>query len=75
MVHDVPFKGATCTRRPEPALSQSVHCFPSCRGAETLFPQDAIHRVCYFTARLDARPGNPGQAQGQLIYLRALAVL
>ena len=43
--------------------------------AETLFPQDAIHRFCYFTARLDARPGNPGQAQGQLIYLRALAVL
>ena len=32
--------------------------------AETLFPQDAINRVCYFTARLDARPitfcyGNP----------------
>ena len=27
--------------------------------AETLFPQDVIRRVCYFTARLDARPGNP----------------
>ena len=26
--------------------------------AETLFPQDSINRVCYFTARLDARPGN-----------------
>ena len=43
--------------------------------AETLFPQDTIHRVCYFIARLDARPGNPGQAQRQLIYLRALATL
>lgn len=43
--------------------------------AETLFPQDSINRVCYFTARLDVRPGNPGQAQRQLIYLRALATL
>ena len=43
--------------------------------AETLFPQDEIHKVCYFTARLDVRPTNPGQAQRQLIYLRALATL
>ena len=43
--------------------------------AETLFPQDSINRVCYFTARLDVRPRNPGQAQRQLIYLRALATL
>ncbi len=43
--------------------------------AETLFPQDDIRRICYFTARLDVRPGNPGQAQRQLIYLRALATL
>ena len=43
--------------------------------AETLFPHDTIHKVCYFTARLDARPGNPGQAQRQLMYLRALATL
>ena len=43
--------------------------------AEALFPQDAVHRVCYFTARLDARPSNPGQAQRQLIYLRALVTL
>ena len=41
--------------------------------AETLFPSDSILRVCYFTARLDVRPSNPGQAQRQLIYLRALA--
>ncbi len=45
------------------------------RLAETLFPQDSINRVYYFTARLDVRPGNPGQAQRQLIYLRALATL
>ena len=43
--------------------------------AETLFPEDAVNRVSYFTARLDARPGNPGQAQRQLIYLRALATV
>ena len=28
---------------------------------ETLFPQDSICRVCYFTALLDARPDNPNQ--------------
>ena len=31
--------------------------------AEALFPEDTIHRVCYFTARLDIRPGNQGQPQ------------
>ena len=43
--------------------------------AETLFPRDSINRVCYFTARLDARPGNPSQRQRQQAYLRALATL
>ena len=43
--------------------------------AETLFPQDTIHRICYFTARLDARPGGPNQPRRQLVYLRALATL
>ena len=43
--------------------------------AKTLFPQDAINRVCYFTARLDMRPGNPSQPQRQQVYLRALATL
>ena len=43
--------------------------------AETLFPQDSINRVRYFTARLDARPGNPAQPRRQLVYLRALATL
>ncbi|MCY4112992.1 MAG: NYN domain-containing protein [Chloroflexi bacterium] len=45
------------------------------RLAETLFPGDSINRVCYFTARLDVRPGNPNQPRRQLIYLRALATL
>lgn len=45
------------------------------RLAEILFPREAIHRVCYFTARLDARPGNPNQPRRQLVYLRALATL
>ena len=43
--------------------------------AETVFPQDDIHRVCYFTARLDARPGNLNQPRRQLVYLRALTTL
>lgn len=43
--------------------------------SETLFPQDFIHRVCYFTARLDARPNNPAQPQRQQAYLRALETL
>ena len=43
--------------------------------AETLFPQDDINRVCYFTARLDARPSNPNQFRRQLIYLRALGTI
>ena len=43
--------------------------------ADTLFPLDDIRKVSYFTARLDVRPNNPGQAQRQLIYLRALASL
>jgi len=43
--------------------------------AETLFPQDTINRVCYFTALLDTRPDNPLQPRRQLVYLRALATL
>ncbi len=43
--------------------------------AEVLFPQDAIGKVSYFTARLDARPGNPSQSRRQLVYLRALETL
>ncbi len=43
--------------------------------AEVLFPQDSINQVCYFTARLDPRLGNPNQPRRQLVYLRALATL
>ena len=43
--------------------------------AETLFPNDVINKVSYFTARLDTRPGNPSQRQRQQAYLRALATL
>ena len=58
------------------ALKDTPFRWLDLRGlAETLFPQDSINRVSYFTARLDVRPGNPGQAQRQLIYLRALATL
>ena len=39
------------------------------------FPQDTIHKICYFTARLDSRPGNPNQPRRQLVYLRALSTL
>ena len=43
--------------------------------AETLFPDDEIRRVCYFTALLNQRPDNPDQPLRQLIYLRALETL
>ena len=43
--------------------------------AGTLLPGDTIHRICYFTARLDSRPNNPGQPRRQLVYLRALTTL
>ena len=45
------------------------------RLGETLFPQDTINRVCYFTARLQARPDNPNQPRRQLVYLRALGTI
>ena len=32
--------------------------------AATLFPDDTIRGVHYFTARLDARRGNPGKLSG-----------
>ena len=43
--------------------------------AENLFPQDTIHRVCYFTSLLNPRPNDPSQPQRQQAYLRALATL
>ena len=43
--------------------------------AGTLFPQDTIHQVCYFTALLNPRPDDPLKPRRQFIYLRALATL
>lgn len=43
--------------------------------AEILFPDDVIQRICYFTALINPRPGNPNQLRRQLVYLRALATL
>ncbi|MYB10906.1 MAG: NYN domain-containing protein [Acidimicrobiia bacterium] len=41
----------------------------------TLFPKDDIHRVCYFTAQLDARPSNPNQPRRQDHQTRKLVML
>ena len=43
--------------------------------AATLFPDDEIKGVCYFTALLNQRPDNPDQPARQLTYLRALGTL
>ena len=54
------------------------HRFTDCKWldlrtlAETLFPNDTIQRVRYFTARISARPDDPRQATRQQAYLRAL---
>ena len=42
---------------------------------ETLFPEDAINSICYFTALITARPSDPSQPQRQQAYLRALRTL
>lgn len=42
---------------------------------ETLFPQDEINQIFYFTANLIPRPANPGQTRRQQLYLRALGTL
>ena len=43
--------------------------------AETLFPRDTVNQICYFTAKIDARPNDPGQPQRQQAYLRVLHTL
>lgn len=43
--------------------------------ATTLFPNDEIHRIRYFTAKVSSRPGNPQQDLRQQIYLRALRTI
>ena len=43
--------------------------------AETLFQNDDIQRICYFTAIVRSRPNDPQQKARQQAYLRALATL
>lgn len=43
--------------------------------AEQQLPRNAIDRVRYFTARVSARPHDPGQPQRQETYFRALATV
>jgi uncharacterized LabA/DUF88 family protein len=40
-----------------------------------LLPKHTIQRIRYFTARVQARPGESGQRQRQDVYLRALATI
>ena len=40
-----------------------------------LLPENDIIKIKYFTARVKTRPGNPGQASRQELYLRALRTL
>jgi hypothetical protein len=53
--------------------------FPDCKWLDlralvaTLFPNDEVGRVLYFTARVSARPDDPQEATRQQMYLRALA--
>lgn len=42
------------------------------RYCELQFPNDSIHRIRYFTARVQSRANNPDQDARQDIYLRAL---
>ncbi len=43
--------------------------------SRSLFPQDAIQRIHYFTAHLSSRLGNEAQRQRQQTYLRALRTI
>ncbi len=43
--------------------------------SELLFPGSTIHRIKYFTARVIARPHDPGQPIRQNFYFRALKTL
>jgi hypothetical protein len=40
-----------------------------------LLPHNTINQIKYFTARVNARPGDPSQPQRQQTYLRALETL
>ena len=43
--------------------------------SQLLFPQDQIHQIKYFTARVSARPSDPDQPIRQATYLRALQTI
>lgn len=43
--------------------------------ARTLLPNDRIRRIRYFTARVISRPDDPGKAQRQDVYLRAVRTI
>jgi hypothetical protein len=43
--------------------------------SELLLPKHEITRIKYFTARVSARPGDPGQSTRQHAYLRALTTI
>ena len=45
------------------------------RFSEVLFPDDAIGRICYFTARLETHSGDGGPRHRQGVYLDALKTL
>lgn len=45
------------------------------RFCDKLLPKNDVQRICYFTAKVDARPHDPDQPVRQLAYLRALATL
>ena len=45
------------------------------RFCDQLLPRNAVNKIYYFTARVDARPQDPDQPTRQLAYLQALASL
>ena len=58
------------------AVKHTPFKWPNLRGlAETLFPDDEIQRICFFTALVRSRSNDPTQTERQASYLRALATL
>ncbi len=58
------------------ALRGSLHKWLDLEAVcHRLLPKDDISRIRYFTARISARQADPGQAQRQETYLRALRTL
>ncbi len=45
------------------------------RLCRLLLPGYSVHRIRYFTAVVEARPGDPGQQQRQQAYIRALGTI